>query len=206
MARRLKEGANYFSLDVGFLLRNDVRRIKKAYGGRSIEVLICLLCNIYREKGYYMLWNKDVIFMVADDLGANERFITDVVSKAVEVGFFDVKQWTNNRILTSEEIQERYFFDICKRRKDVKREEKYLIDSIKVAFKGVNVYVNSINDDINSDNVYISTQSKGKESKEKKSRVCNNNFNFKEKQEKTFNRKRQELAQLVRELGKSKEI
>lgn len=65
MARPLKEGLDYFPLNVDFFSSIKVRRLSKACGSTSQSILICLLCNIYQDKGYYIEWNKDLPFLIA---------------------------------------------------------------------------------------------------------------------------------------------
>ena len=107
MARPTKQGIEYFSLDVDFFSDIKVRRISKACGPASTSILICLLCNIYRDKGYYIEWDEDLPFVVADTIGTTEGAVEEVVKKAVQVGFFDKSLFDQYRILTSNGIQNR---------------------------------------------------------------------------------------------------
>ena len=52
-----------------------------------VEILLCLLGNIYRETGYYIGWDEDTMFLVADEVGAKEGLVEETVNKAVQVGF-----------------------------------------------------------------------------------------------------------------------
>lgn len=58
MARISKPGLDYFPLDVNFLQDRKVRRISCRHHAAGIAALTSLLCLIYKEKGYYILWNK----------------------------------------------------------------------------------------------------------------------------------------------------
>ncbi len=80
MARPLKKGIPYFSLDVDFLSDIKVRRILRGCGTKSIAILISLLGNIYRDEGYYLRWDDDVAFLVADEVGTNEGSVEEVCS------------------------------------------------------------------------------------------------------------------------------
>ena len=77
MARPTKQGIEYFSLDVDFFSDIKVRRISKACGPASTSILICLLCNIYRDKGYYIEWDEDLPFVVADTIGTTEGAVEE---------------------------------------------------------------------------------------------------------------------------------
>lgn len=108
MARPLKEGLDYFSFDVDFFENRKVKKVMRACGPASAAVLSCLLCNIYRWKGYYILWDQDLPFDIADQVGMSEGAVTEIITKSVQVGFFDKEQLTKNNILTSGEIQDRW--------------------------------------------------------------------------------------------------
>ena len=66
MARISKPGLDYFPLDVNFLQDRKVRRISCRHHAAGIAALTSLLCLIYKEKGYYISWNKDTLFDIAD--------------------------------------------------------------------------------------------------------------------------------------------
>lgn len=162
MARPLKQGLDYYPMDVGFLRDIKVRRIIKSCGASSIAVLIWLLNSCYQDEGYYLRWTKDLPFIVAEDTDVTEGHVQEVVKRALQVGFFDESMKDNHEILTSAGIQKR-FLAVTSRRKSVFLRRDFALISI-------NDDNNSINDDNNSINVYRSTQSKVKESKVKESK------------------------------------
>ncbi len=165
MARPLKQGLDYFPLDVGFLRDMKVRRIIKSCGASSISILIWLLCSCYRDEGYYIQWTEDMPFMVADEIGVTEGCVDEVVKRALQVGFFDAGMKEKYGILTSAGLQKR-FLEVTSRRKAAFLRRDFALIS-------VNDDNNSINVDNNSINVDRSTQSKVKKSKEKKSKEEN---------------------------------
>lgn len=171
--RPLKQGLDYFSLDVDFFQSAKVKRIIKAQGFQSTSVLICLLSNIYRKDGYYLKWDEDMPFLIADELGvgAGERMVTEVLQKALSVDFFDAGIFEEYGVLTSEGIQERFFTASERRRRIEIIQEIFLLNPLEVQknavwksattmpfFKkkrdfGINVDNNSIIADKNSNNV-----------------------------------------------------
>jgi DnaD/phage-associated family protein len=191
MGRPLKQGLDYFSVDVDFFQSAKVRRIIKACGAKSVSVLICLLANVYRKDGYFMKWDGDMGCLIAEETGLDigtsrtELMVTDVLSKALSVGFFDAGIFNEYGVLTSEGIQERYFSAIERRKKIEIIKEYFLLDPSEVsknavwksattmpknrffAEKTVNVDKNQVNVSKNPVNVDINPQSKGKESKGK---------------------------------------
>lgn len=108
MARPLKQGLNYFPLDVDFLEDVKVLRITHGQGPGAVAVLIFLLGNIYKDHGYYMEWNEDVPFLAARATGVSEGSARSIIEKAVNVGFFDEPMKDRYNILTSRGIQKRY--------------------------------------------------------------------------------------------------
>ena len=190
MGRPLKQGLDYFPLDVDFLQDIKVRKIAKAQGLRSIPVLICLLSNIYRADGYYLRWDGDMPYLIADESGAEEGVVTEVLSKAQQVGFFDAEIFDTYRVLTSRGIQKRYFLAV----KNTKRKEISVIENFLLinpsdvpknavwyhaisapkngnfALKLVNSGGNSINSGGNSINSGRNAQSKVKEREKERER------------------------------------
>lgn len=162
MARPIKQGLDYYPLDVGFLQDVKIRRIMRACGIQSIPVLISLLANIYRNDGYFLRWSPDMSFLIADELGVSEGAVTATVDKAVQVDFFNANMYECYGVLTSEGIQSR-FFEAASRRKEVRYDARFLLIN-------VNVYKNLVNVDNNPVNVDDNPQSKVKESKVKESK------------------------------------
>ena len=162
MARPIKQGLDYYPLDVGFLQDVKIRRIMRACGIQSIPVLISLLANIYRNDGYFLRWSPDMSFLIADELGVSEGAVTATVDKAVQVDFFNANMYECYGVLTSEGIQSR-FFEAASRRREVRYDARFLLIN-------VNVYKNLVNVDNNPVNVDDNPQSKVKESKVNKSK------------------------------------
>lgn len=162
MARPTKTGIDYFSMDTDFINDIKVRRILRSCGANSIAILICILGSIYREEGYYITWNADTVFYVADILGIEESDVINTVEKAIEVDFFSEFMYTSYSILTSKGIQKRYLM-ATERRKNMSMNNHYCLHNDNNNL--VNVCNNPVNVDNNPVNVYKSTQSKVKESK-----------------------------------------
>ncbi|WP_293666505.1 DUF4373 domain-containing protein [uncultured Parabacteroides sp.] len=151
MARPTKQGLEYFSFDTDFFSDVKIRKIARACGPASTSILICLLCNIYRDKGYYILWDEDLPFVVADTVGTTEGAVEEVIKKALQVGFFNQELHEKYKILTSNGIQCRFKSAVI-RREEIEYVIEYLVSDIK---NEVIAYKNGVNDD-------VSTQSKVK--------------------------------------------
>ena len=162
MARPNKQGIDYFPFDVDFFSDIKIRKIARACGSQATSILICLLCNIYKDKGYYILWDEDLPFVIADTVGASEGAVKEVILKALQVDFFDQDIYKKHNVLTSLGIQKRFKSAVYKREKIEYIEEYIVSDVIKI----VSDVKNQVSD-------VRSTQSKVKERKEKKSKKNN---------------------------------
>lgn len=136
-------GLPYFSLDVN--LNNAVELLEHEYGLKGFAVYIHLLQTIYKDRGYYMKWDKDVELKLAYDYGAGAGFVSEIVRGCIRRGIFDKEMYSKYGVLTSIEIQENYF-NAVKRRKSVK-----VIDEILL----IELYPNGNDVDIIRDNAGI---------------------------------------------------
>ncbi|VDG31463.1 hypothetical protein [Lactobacillus plantarum subsp. plantarum] [Lactiplantibacillus mudanjiangensis] len=164
MARPIKNGINYFNLDVTFFSDMKIRKIRNACGNQSIAILIYLLCTIYEDKGYYMRWDEDIRFLVADDLGAKESAVQDVVDKAKTVGFFDDEIFKQYQVLTSKRIQENYKL-AAKQKKDGSIDPKYRLPKVSTIDNEVSMNGNSVSNNGNPVSTPESTHIKTEQSK-----------------------------------------
>lgn len=166
MARPLSRGIEYYPLDVDFMNDIKIRKIMKSCGPNSIAIIILLLGNIYKDEGYFMKWDEDVCFLVADEVGAKEVYVKEVLKKCLQVDLFSNELFEKYKIITSKGIQKR-FFEITKRRKRDNLINEYLL--VNVTETGVNVTETIVTEAETGVIVSKSTQSKVKESKVKKS-------------------------------------
>lgn len=116
MVRPMKQGLDYFPMDVSFTRNVKVRRVHMACGMESIGILVYLLSLIYRDQGYYEKWDEELCFLTAMDLHLEESLVDQVVQKAAQVGFFDGELLADWGILTSVGIQERFLAATRKRK------------------------------------------------------------------------------------------
>lgn len=162
MARPIKEGLDYFPLDTDIIHDIKIRKIMRSNGPQSIAVLLDLLGNIYGDHGYYMQWDDDVRFLVADDVGISEAAVDELVSKAIQVDFFDEKLFKKYSILTSKGIQKRY-------QKASKRKSGFCIQ--KPYNLIVNVHNNPPQGEVNDDNNPTASEVSDAKSTRKESKV-----------------------------------
>lgn len=161
MARPLSRGIEYYPLDVDFLNDLKIKKIMKSCGPNSIAIIILLLGNIYGDEGYFMKWDEDVCFLVADAVGAKEVYVKEVLKKCLQVDLFSSELFEKYKIITSKGIQKR-FFEITKRRKRENLIDDYLL--VNVTETGVIVAETPITVTETGVIVSKSTQSKVKKS------------------------------------------
>lgn len=163
--RPTKQGIDYFPMDVGFFTDVKIRKISRACGSQSTSILICLLCNIYKDEGYYILWDEDLPFVIADTVRVSEGAVKEVLIKSLQVGFFDQELYEKYKILTSSGIQKRFLLATYQR-KETTIIPEYLINC---ANNSINCTINSIN---HSDNEQ--SKSKVKVNRKKRKEKENN--------------------------------
>jgi len=108
MANKIKTGLDYFPFDVNFFQDLKIRKIIRVYGDSATSILICILCMIYKDNGYYIKWDEDTAFIISEILNSDEEKISLVVSKAIEIDFFNKEVFLKFSILTSRAIQKNW--------------------------------------------------------------------------------------------------
>lgn len=154
MARPIKEGLDYFPLNV--VLNSKFEIIEARFGIKGFAVIVKLFQHIYGTKGYYCEWDEDVLFVFAKRIGVGANSVSEILDTSLKKGIFNKDMYEKYSILTSEGIQQRYveakrggYERICK---------KYLLISIpKTEENGSETGVNVTKTEVN---VTASTQRK----------------------------------------------
>ena len=111
----IKTGLAYYTVDTDRYMDIRIKRLKKALGCDGIAVYDYLLCEIYRDKGYFFEWNDNSVFDVAEYFGLKETKVKGIVEFCASVGLFS-KVLLGSGVLTSKSIQQRYV-TMCNRAK-----------------------------------------------------------------------------------------
>lgn len=175
MARPVKDGLDYFPLDVGIFDDEILIGISGDFGTKGELAVIKLLCAVY-QKGYFIVWNDLMQAKIAKQLDSSKDLVNQIVARLVEWQFFDKDLFNSAKVLTSVNIQNRYF-EAIKRRKSPK-------PTLYVINVDINTDSSVVNDDIN-------TQSKVNKSKvnQTKEPITNaTNDLYINAREKTFNK------------------
>lgn len=170
--RPIKQGLEYFPLDVDFFNDEKIEFLSARFGTRGEAITLRLLCKIYRI-GYNTPWSDDEALLLAKRCGdsVTQQEVSDVIDELLRRNFFDQTIYDQYHILTSRAIQKRYTRAVGERKCIEICPEIWLIDEPKNA-----TYIeiitekepdSDINRPINSNNRPKNTQSKVKESKAK---------------------------------------
>lgn len=123
-----KVGLNYYSVDTDRYQDQKIKRLKRQYKAMGLGVYDYVLSEIYRTKGYYLAWDADAIFDVAEYFEMQEEEVNVIILFCISIGLFNRKVWEQEMVLTSATIQKR-FIEASKKAKRIITEipEKYLI-------------------------------------------------------------------------------
>lgn len=162
MARPLKEGVDYFSLDC--YMDDKIKMIQAEFGLKGFAIVVKLWQTIYREHGYYCERNEEKKLLFASEEGADcgPGLINEIVQACIRRDIFSKKLFDKYQILTSRGIQKRYLSITAKRKKAEMKKEYSLVE---VAHNSINDDNNRVNVGKNQVNSVDNTQSKVKESK-----------------------------------------
>ena len=112
MGRNRKMGLDYFPFDIDTFQDIKIRKLIKYQGGKAITIYALLLCFIYKD-GYYMRWDEELPFIISEQTGFEEAYISEVIKSCLTLGLFSKELFDTEQVLTSKGIQSRYR-DICK--------------------------------------------------------------------------------------------
>jgi len=169
MARIYKAGLDYFPWDVAFMQSRRMRRLIRKQGIVAVPAMVSLLSHTYGERGYYLVWNEDTCFDLSEEVDTDMDKMQSIIKDAILVGFFDEKQFLENEILTSIEIQEQYL-TCTQKRKTVEMEEKYRLSSLKYTSSVPSAPQTTLWGAETPENVVVSQQRKEKERKAEESK------------------------------------
>ncbi len=108
MARPIKDGLEYFSLDVDMDQDDKIVLLEGDLGLAGYGALVKLLQKIYSEGYFYRFSERELLLFAQKRLNGDINLARNLVKSAVKWGLFDEKLYTLHGILTSEGIQKRY--------------------------------------------------------------------------------------------------
>lgn len=109
MARPQKKGLLYFPFDTDFFADLKIRALSARYGSDGLIFYIWLLAEIYRENGYYIVWNEDSEDAAIASLGLSEGSMKQImIFLASRSLIVEITLASSDTIITSPNIQKRY--------------------------------------------------------------------------------------------------
>lgn len=102
-----KIGLDYFNTDTDKYQDIRIKKLRKDFGCIGTSVYDYLLCEIYRVKGCFIVWDESTAFDVAEYFGLKESVVNEIVKYCATVGLFE-KELLSRGIITSTAIQKRY--------------------------------------------------------------------------------------------------
>src|SRR5687767_6806578 len=107
--RTLKEGLDFFPLDIDYFDDSKILMIESKFGLAGSTVATRLLCAIYRQ-GYYLRWNDGEALVMARKVGNGMTWeiVNEIVKGLLGCDFFDGQMFEAYGILTSHGIQTRW--------------------------------------------------------------------------------------------------
>ena len=184
MARPRKQGLLYFSFDTDFFYSDRrIKALRARFGNDGIVLYIWILCEAYKDKGYYLIHDDDCIDNMMTDLGLTEGFIKQVMEYLASRSLLTQISTLASPVttITSPGIQKRYQEAMKgqKRTVDVKGEIWLLSKEETASFIKVtqNEAISEKNHSISEKKHSISEKNPLKEKKEKESKVKENKVN-----------------------------
>lgn len=107
MGRKKRSGLDYYPKDTDVFSDRKIRRLNNKYCGVGYMVYDFVCCETYRDDGYYLNFDQDYFFDVADVLKLEEDQVKAIIEYCVEIDLFDKGQFEKG-ILTSRGIQQRW--------------------------------------------------------------------------------------------------
>ena len=102
-----KQGLNYYNVDTDRYADRKIKRLKHAFGCSGMAVYDYLLCEVYRDRGCFLVWDEDTAFDVAEYFGLKVNTVKEIVTYCGAVGLFN-SELLSRGMITSEAIQKRY--------------------------------------------------------------------------------------------------
>lgn len=108
MGNKQRPGLLFFSFDVDFFGDRKIKALKGAYGADGIAFYIYLLCEIYRDKGYYTCVDDDFLDYAAGELNMSAEKIGQMLHFLLKRSLFNDTLFKSDKVLTSPGVQVRY--------------------------------------------------------------------------------------------------
>lgn len=93
-----------------FNILNKERMANQRLESFAVYILLLMKMSEDENSGYYINFNQDTRNLLANKIGTDNKFLSRVVHSCLERGLFDKVMFQKYNILTSPDIQDKYFF------------------------------------------------------------------------------------------------
>lgn len=162
MARPIKEGLDYASLDCDYFLDPKLMKVEEEMGTYARLIYIDVILYAKSEHGYWALFDADNLRVFCRGRGHNAIKTQKVVAALVNAGLFDKDIWARHQVLTCTRMQNEYA--LIKRKNKAKvliRHPEFTLAQTELSHVQTRVYPEETEFTTSQ-----STQRKEKESKE----------------------------------------
>ena len=108
MARPQKRGLDYFPTDVDIFSDRKIKALMARFGADGFTFYQYILCEIYRDEGYYLKTDDDFAEMSSSDLNMSIEKIGQMLNFLLSRSLLDGTLFQSDKVLTSHGIQMRY--------------------------------------------------------------------------------------------------
>lgn len=93
-----------------FNVLNKERMANQRLESFAVYILLLMRMSEDENSGYYINFDQDTRNLLANKIGTDNKFLSRVVHSCLERGLFDKVMFQKYNILTSPDIQDKYFF------------------------------------------------------------------------------------------------
>jgi len=121
LARPLKDGIDYWPLDVGLFRDKKFKLIKAEFGIKGVYIALELINAVYETNGYYKAWDNDDCFLMSEGVGdgCSPKLVSEVLNGCLRRSIFDMGVFEMFGVITSAGIQRRYLRIVSTNRLDI---------------------------------------------------------------------------------------
>lgn len=142
MGRPTKQGIDYFPVDVQFDEKVELFIAESENGAEALGILLTIWQIIYKNNGYYVKNDNDLVLLIRRRLMSSKNVIEMVIESAIEREIFDKSLAKRYRILSSKAIQTRYFV-AARKKKEVSVVKNYIHKCVSVGENTIYIGVDS---------------------------------------------------------------
>ncbi len=120
-----------------FNIFNEKRVANQKLEAFAVYTLLRMKMSDDDDAGYFLKFNKDLLNLLSCSIGTDNRFLERVVKRCLDRGLFDPVMYEKYKILTSPDIQDKYFFG-KQRCTNIRVVKDYLYDFVYEKYDFVN--------------------------------------------------------------------